>query len=488
MKRARLSTGGDEEEIAEQAHGDEEENAATSPEHASSSGASSAVSSPLRWPSLPRAVVGETAFGEKMFEPFTNIDSAIVEAQGMLRTRYFAKRDRELKLVSLDDDVPRSCLVDQKLIHCRELATKIVLQTSKVVLGLSSYIDDKLLRKSSGFLIEWDSESKVGTVLTSALLIQSKFPFIDEWSAGDEYAPHAKVCVHLLDKAETTIVADLLRYDKHYNLALFKINTHMDAQIPSFTPNLNYAQEVVVLGRDGQQNLSVDHGTVQYQSPSSLHRHHYMFLRCGIKKFGIGGPIINFDGQVAGMASLPEMGFIPSSIILKCLEIWKSFDYIPRMHFGMKFLAITLLDPARIEKISRKCNIESGLVVTQVSKGSTAEKLGVRNGDIIKSWNGENISTTIEVDVFHIRKDSSVTIKLAVKVSNDFEVITKGTYPVTPKHCTIVNDDVMRNERRGQGIKGTVPMADDDDVVRGEEATRGSAVEEPGDIEARSPL
>jgi S1-C subfamily serine protease len=34
-----------------------------------------------------------------------------------------------------------------------------------------------------------------------------------------------------------------------------------------------------------------------------------------------------------------------------------------------------------------------------VSEGSVAEKLGVRRGDIIKSWNGENISTTIEVNV-----------------------------------------------------------------------------------------
>jgi S1-C subfamily serine protease len=34
-----------------------------------------------------------------------------------------------------------------------------------------------------------------------------------------------------------------------------------------------------------------------------------------------------------------------------------------------------------------------------VSEGSPAEKLGIRAGDVIKCFNGERISTTVEVDV-----------------------------------------------------------------------------------------
>uniref|UniRef100_A0A0E0KNW2 PDZ domain-containing protein n=1 Tax=Oryza punctata TaxID=4537 RepID=A0A0E0KNW2_ORYPU len=470
------------EENAEKEQEEEEEAAAASAsppgEHASS-GASSAVSSPLRWPSLPRVVLGETAFGETIFEPFEDIDPAIVKAYEKLRTRYFAKQDvfyyvwvgcdRQLKLASLDNNVRLSCFINTKLNHVRESATKTILQIAKVVL------DGKMLGQSSGFLIEWDAESKIGVVLTSALVIQSKSPSCDQWLAIDEYAPHAKVCVHLSDKVDTTVVADLLHYDKHYNLAMFKISIDLSAQIPSFTSELKCAQEVFVLGRDEDRNLSIDHGSVTYKSPSSLHRHHYMFISCGVSKV------------VDDRSSYSKLKYWNHEY-----QNYQQHNCIPRPHVGMKFTAIILLDPPRIEKISQKCDVDAGLIVRQVSEGSVAEKLGVRNGDIIKSWSGKNISTTIELEnfllhigeehldkgnnigsnvdlsvgIFHIRKDSHTTLKLTVNVSNVVEVVARGTYNVTPGDCTPV---------------------DDDNMVQGKEATHGTATDEVGDIEI-SPL
>lgn len=52
-------------------------------EHAEASG-SSAVSSPLRWPRLPRAIVGVTEFGEQILEPIHKIDPAVVRAYDKL--------------------------------------------------------------------------------------------------------------------------------------------------------------------------------------------------------------------------------------------------------------------------------------------------------------------------------------------------------------------------------------------------------------------
>jgi S1-C subfamily serine protease len=39
-----------------------------------------------------------------------------------------------------------------------------------------------------------------------------------------------------------------------------------------------------------------------------------------------------------------------------------------------------------------------------VSKGSYAEKIGIERGDIIESFNGSCISTTVEVGVLEISK------------------------------------------------------------------------------------
>ncbi|CAN6353730.1 unnamed protein product [Urochloa humidicola] len=446
----------------------EESSAAASPPagHASS-GACSEVSSPLRWPSIPRTVIGENAFGEKIFEPFHKIDPAIIRTHDKLQQKCLAKQERQLKLVTLDLHIPRSCMVSPSLLRVRESAEQSIRCVAKSVLGLSSYVDGKLLARSSGFLIDWDANKKIGKILTSALVIQSKSPSIDEWLATDEYAPHAEVRVHLMDKTDTTVVADLLHYDKHYNLALFKISTNLSAQIqiPSFTME-QFAEEVFVLGRDEKQNLTIDHGNVLYQGPGIFRRHHYMFISCNINELGIGGPVINLGGQVTGMFSLREMAFTPS-IILKCLQMWKSFNCIPRLHVGMKLSAIGLLDLPQKEKVSCKCGVDGGLIVKKVSEGSVAEKLGVRRGDIIKSWNGENISTTIELEnflldtckkhldggnsigssvdlsigIFHVRDDSHGTIKMTVNVSDDVEVITEGIYPVTDADCVMADDD-----------------------------------------------
>ncbi|WVZ96253.1 hypothetical protein U9M48_041917 [Paspalum notatum var. saurae] len=447
----------------------QEEAAAASASTSPDPGPSSAVSSPLCWPALPEVITGENEFGDKIYEPFHKIDPAIVEAHVKLQTKCFAKQDRQLKLASLDNNVRRSCLADPKLVNIRPSVTKTVLQIAKITVGLSSYLDDMLLMQSSGFVIEWDANTKSCAILTSALLIQSSSS-VDEWLGLDEYAPDAKVCVQLADKTDSTVVADLVHYDRHYNLALFRAAMDLSAQIPSFSTELKYAQEVFVLGRDKDRNLSVDHGSVVYEGPSCYLRHHYMFTSCGINMLGIGGPLINIAGEIVGMASLSEMAFIPSSIIVRCLRMWKKFNCIPRPHVGMKLSAITLLDLARIERISRKCDIDDGLIVTLVSEGSAAEKLGVRPGDIITSWNGENISTTIELEtfllhmceehldkgnsngsnvdvsigIFHIRNDSHSIKTLTVNVSNDVEVVAEGTYPVTAAHCSSPCDGVER--------------------------------------------
>ncbi|TVU17871.1 hypothetical protein EJB05_33931 [Eragrostis curvula] len=130
------------------------------------------------------------------------------------------------------------------------------------------------------------------------------------------------------------------------------------------------------------------------------------------------------------------------------------YSCIPRLHIGMKFLAIKFLDIIHREKIIRKCGIDTGLIVTKVSEGSMAETVGIRTGDVIECWNGERVSTTVELEslllcmsekhlndggdigsnldvpvgIFQVRKDSHRTRMLTVKVSDDVEVFVNGMY------------------------------------------------------------
>ncbi|KAF8725887.1 hypothetical protein HU200_020454 [Digitaria exilis] len=249
-------------------------------------GPRSAVSSPLRWPLLCRTVVGEHSSGEKIYEPFIELNPRLVDACEELKFKYHEKRSRQLKLVTLRHHVSQSWLTNQELLPTRDSATKTVLKAAKVIMGLSSYVDGRLLTRTTGFLIAWNAESKVGTLLTSAFLFRSKSSSVEEWMGADEYVSEAEVLVHLLDRHDTTVAAELLHYDRNYNLALLNVTMNLSAEVEvlSLRSELKFGQEVFVLGRDKDLYLSIDHGNVQYAGPDEYERRHFMFVNCALRE------------------------------------------------------------------------------------------------------------------------------------------------------------------------------------------------------------
>ncbi|KAM3355277.1 hypothetical protein ACQJBY_025823 [Aegilops geniculata] len=140
---------------------------------------------------------------------------------------------------------------------------------------------------------------------------------------------------------------------------------------------------------------------VEYSNPSRDERYHHMYIQGPQRDcmYDLGGPVIDLDGKVVGMiGSCPGGSFVPSSVLLKCFHLWRNFQRIPRPHLGLKFNAISLLNPAHVEHILVECEIDEGLIVTEVSEDSPAEKCGIRNGDVIECLNGKRISTTVELE------------------------------------------------------------------------------------------
>uniref|UniRef100_A0A0E0KYF5 PDZ domain-containing protein n=1 Tax=Oryza punctata TaxID=4537 RepID=A0A0E0KYF5_ORYPU len=399
---------------------------------------SSAPSSPLCEPYLPDD---------------QEMDFYTIDLYKQKLKEFHKKRAHQRSFPTLNTDISSSCLLHPKLLDIRESATKSILGAAKYVLGLSSSIDGNPLASCSGFLIDWNETTKLGVVVTSADIICSASS-LDRWSGEDEYSYAAKVFVHLLD--DITVEGRLIYTQTHYNIALFEIVVESPVQIPNFTFNLNYAQQIFVLGRDENLCLSISHGKVQYCNPLLCGRHHYMYVDTTTPKCALGGLIIDFEGSTVGMAC-HTCAFIPSSILMKCLHLWRKIQCIPRPQLGIKLSAIKFLDLPHIEMISRKIHICDGLIVEEVSSGSTIEKLGVRIGDIIQHFNGEWISDTIQLEemllrlsedhfnkgnglnssldikvgLFHIRNGARNTINLTTVVSENGEVVKRGSFPVT---------------------------------------------------------
>uniref|UniRef100_A0ACD5W5Z8 Uncharacterized protein n=1 Tax=Avena sativa TaxID=4498 RepID=A0ACD5W5Z8_AVESA len=403
---------------------------------------SSAGSSPLRVPHIPD-------------EMYLLEDLKMGEAIMKAHDDYSAKLARQ-KLLPTLCRLPSCVVKDPKILHDRESTSKIVLTAAPSVIGLSSSVGGHLLTRCSGFWIDWDEEKQLGTVLTTAHLICTKSPSFDVWLGKDEYAHDAEVLVHL--RGDTTEKkghpAHLLYYQKHYNIALFEVKVDQRVQVLLYNENVKCAEEVFELGRDESSFLTISHGTVQYHNPNLFERYHYLYVHGASEnlKYDNGGPVIDFEGKVVGMVNKSTSGsFVPSSILLKCLDLFKKFGGIPRPQLGLKFSAIKFLDPRLIEHILCKCNIADGLIVKEVSEGSPAEKLGFRLGDVIECLNGERVSTTVELEnmllskckdgisglnskvdleigVFHIRRKLWRSKTLSVIVSENPEVIVRGGY------------------------------------------------------------
>uniref|UniRef100_N1QTR9 PDZ domain-containing protein n=1 Tax=Aegilops tauschii TaxID=37682 RepID=N1QTR9_AEGTA len=241
-----------------------------------------------------------------------------------------------------------------------------------------------------------------------------------------------EVIVHLLDGE--TAVASLLYLQEHYEFALYEVVVDKPVQLSTFNDNVHSGQDVFRLGRDESLDLRITHGRVEYKIPTRHERCHYMYFSHDEHRslHDDGGPIIDLEGKVVGMVH-------------------------PSCHLGMTFTPIKLLDPICIERMRRKHNIASGLLVEQVSKELNAEKLGIRMGDVIERFNGECISNTTELEkmlldiggdhfdqakvlkaetdvriqIFRATKRCRRVRNLTVTVSDCGEDIIEGTYPIT---------------------------------------------------------
>uniref|UniRef100_A0A0D3G3M2 PDZ domain-containing protein n=1 Tax=Oryza barthii TaxID=65489 RepID=A0A0D3G3M2_9ORYZ len=223
-------------------------------------------------------------------------------------------------------------------------------------------------------------------VSKSATLVTSSQILCNEESQDNSiYYPNTKMIAHLLDG--TTSEMELLYFSKHYEIVFFK--------------------------------------------------------DCN------GGALTNFNRNIVGMVlyALPNVAFIPSSLILKCFALWKKFRKLGRPHLGLKLRTVNFLDISHLENLSRVYGISSGLIVAKVSNGSPAERNGIRMGDVIFHCQQESISTTaqfedvlldvcekhfekginlnskvdVELVVYNLRKRSRRTVSLSVELSDGME-------------------------------------------------------------------
>ncbi|CAN6269710.1 unnamed protein product [Urochloa humidicola] len=291
--------------------------------------------------------------------------------------------------------------------------------------------DPEVIEQQTGIVIGWKETQKCARILTSSDVV-------------DELNPTCKLHIGLPNR--TVLEGQLLFFNKYYDIALLEISSESDLplQLPTFGSNPNYGQDVFILTRGKDSNLMARHGTVLWLNKSKYaKRNYYMFLSCELSGYGTGGPVIDHDGNVTGMAfdhGDPNTSILAISTILTCIKMWMQFSRIARPVHGLRLRTMELLEVSLQEVISLDHNINNGYIVDKVSIGSTAEKLGIRYGDVIVSFDGLCNQTLPQLEDYLLSlgwgflqgsTNSSSTVDLDLEVYDLLEHRTRSvTLPV----------------------------------------------------------
>ncbi|MBE9041488.1 trypsin-like peptidase domain-containing protein [Oscillatoriales cyanobacterium LEGE 11467] len=153
-----------------------------------------------------------------------------------------------------------------------------------------------------------------------------------------------------------------------------------------------------------------------------------------------GGPLLNQNGEAVGMNTAilqgaQGLGFaIPIDTVKQIADQLATKGKAEHPYLGIQMLTLT---PQMKEHINRdpraglRVNEDRGVLIVQVVPNSPADRAGLRSGDIVKTINGNSVTTTDDVQqsVSKVTVGSELQLELERNGQNVETRIQAGTLP-----------------------------------------------------------
>jgi Do/DeqQ family serine protease len=211
----------------------------------------------------------------------------------------------------------------------------------------------------------------------------------------------AEVSVSMGDRRE--LKATVVGVDSWTDLALLKVDATNLPVIPwGDSSNLKVAEWVMAIGNPFSLNQTVTLGIVSALGRAGMGISTYEdFIQtdAAINPGNSGGALINSRGELIGIntaiysqsGGYQGIGFaVPSNLARRVIDDLKKYGEVRRGSLG--YLDVAPLTTRLAEEL--RAPDTNGIVVTQMSRTSSAYRAGLRPGDIIRTVNGEAISNT----------------------------------------------------------------------------------------------
>ncbi len=223
---------------------------------------------------------------------------------------------------------------------------------------------------------------------------------------------------------ESRYKAEVVGTDPKTDLALLKIDAGRDLTPLEFgdSEHLQIGDWVIAIGNPFGLGHTVTAGIVSAKGRVLGLGSYDDFIQTDapINPGNSGGPLIDLSGKVVGVntALVPRgqgIGFaIPSSIARGVIEQLRSTGKVVRGWLGVHVQELT---PEIVEGLA--LSVREGVLVSDVTPGSPAEKAGIKRGDVIVEINGKPVRKITDVTV--LAANSTPGTELTISLVRDGE-------------------------------------------------------------------
>ncbi len=252
-----------------------------------------------------------------------------------------------------------------------------------------------------------------------------------------------KILVKLSNKKE--YVAEVIGEDEKTDLALLKIEPKEALPVAVFgdSDNLQIGEWVIAVGNPFGFEHSITAGIVSAKGRFLGASPYDDFIQtdAAINPGNSGGPLFNMHGQVVGINTAvisqgQGIGFaVPINMAKEILP-----QLMDKGRYVRGWLGVSITDMTEKLAKEHKMDRPKGVLISSVMKDNPAEKAGMRNGDVVISFNGTDVNDVRElqrlvagthinreVEVKIIRNGKEKILKVAVGEMSEFSLaMNKG--------------------------------------------------------------
>uniref|UniRef100_A0A0A9DUI0 Uncharacterized protein n=1 Tax=Arundo donax TaxID=35708 RepID=A0A0A9DUI0_ARUDO len=195
-----------------------------------------------------------------------------------------------------------------------ELSGEVVSNLSESVVSLASFdVNQRIHSVCTGTVIESNPQTVI-RIVTSASLITSN-------DDANNIFPNLGIQVHLPNGQD--VIAWMIDFDLHYNVILVGISYVPGIQEACLDRQLQFESQskVVAIWRSfNSGKLMATAGTL-IDEPSEVFPERLMSSTCKISTFGIGGPLVDFNGNFLGvnLYATEKTTFLPRNKLCEAL-------------------------------------------------------------------------------------------------------------------------------------------------------------------------